>query len=118
MFFDNPGTAFANLAKTASPGGRLCFVCWQEMFANEGIAVPAMAMVARVGIPELHEPGAPGPFALADAGRTRHLLAVLEDVKCSIGAPASREAGYRHRAARVQAAALQAGPWLLANYRR
>ncbi|MGO9559999.1 MAG: class I SAM-dependent methyltransferase, partial [Acidimicrobiales bacterium] len=71
MFFDGPQAAFANLAKATRPGGRLCFVCWQELFANEWIAVPAMAMVAHVGIPELPEPGAPGPFALADAGRTR-----------------------------------------------
>jgi ubiquinone/menaquinone biosynthesis C-methylase UbiE len=26
MFFDNPGVAFANLAKATRPGGRLCFV--------------------------------------------------------------------------------------------
>ena len=74
MFFDDPEAAFANLANASRPGGRLCFVCWQEMFANEWIAVPAMAMVAHVGIPELPEPGAPGPFALADAERTRRLL--------------------------------------------
>jgi SAM-dependent methyltransferase len=74
MFFDDSAAAFANLAKATLPGGRLCFVCWQEMFANEWIAVPSMAMVAHVGIPELPEPGAPGPFALADAGRTRGLL--------------------------------------------
>ena len=74
MFFDDPEAAFANLAKAARPGGRLCFVCWQEMFANEWIAVPAMAMVAHVGIPELPEAGAPGPFALADAQRTTALL--------------------------------------------
>jgi SAM-dependent methyltransferase len=74
MFFDDPKGAFANLAKAARPGGRLCFVCWQEMFANEWIAVPAMAIVAHVGIPDLPEPGAPGPFALADAQRTRGLL--------------------------------------------
>jgi SAM-dependent methyltransferase len=74
MFFDDPKVAFANLAKAVRPGGRLCFVCWQEMFANEWIAVPAMAIVAHVGIPDLPEPGAPGPFALADAQRTRGLL--------------------------------------------
>ena len=33
-----------------------------------------MAMAAHVGIPELPEPGAPGPFALADAQRTSSLL--------------------------------------------
>ncbi len=74
MFFDNPETAFENLARAVKPGGRLGFVCWQEMFANEWIAVPAMAMVAHVGIPDLPEPGAPGPFSLADAGRTKSLL--------------------------------------------
>jgi len=76
MFFDDPKAAFANLAKATRPGGRLCFVCWQEMIANEWIAVPAMAMVAYVGIPELPEPGSPGPFALADAKRTRDLLGI------------------------------------------
>jgi SAM-dependent methyltransferase len=74
MFFGDPVVAFANLANAARLGGRLCFVCWQEMFANEWIAVPAMAMVAHVGIPELPQPGAPGPFSLADAKRTRDLL--------------------------------------------
>jgi ubiquinone/menaquinone biosynthesis C-methylase UbiE len=39
MFFDDPEVAFANLAKAARSGGRLSFVCWQEMFANEWIAV-------------------------------------------------------------------------------
>ena len=74
MFFDDPAGAFANLARAARPGGRLRFVCWQEMFANDWIAVPAMAIVAHVEIPELPEPGAPGPFALADAQRTQGLL--------------------------------------------
>ena len=34
MFFDDPEAAFGNLARATRPGGRLCFVCWQEMFAN------------------------------------------------------------------------------------
>jgi SAM-dependent methyltransferase len=74
MFFDDPAAAFANLAMAVRHGGRICFVCWQEMFVNEWIAVPATAMVAHVGLPELPEPGAPGPFSLADADRTRSLL--------------------------------------------
>jgi SAM-dependent methyltransferase len=74
MFFDDPEAAFANLAKATRPGGRLCFVCWREMLANEWMAVPAMAMVAHVGMPELPAPGAPGPFSLEDAGRIRDLL--------------------------------------------
>jgi ubiquinone/menaquinone biosynthesis C-methylase UbiE len=75
MFFDDPAAAFANLAKAVRPGGRLCFVCWQEMLANEWIAVLALAMVPHVGIPELPDAGAPGPFAFADAARTQAFLA-------------------------------------------
>lgn len=84
MFFDKPESAFANLAEALKPGGRMCFVCWQEMFANEWIAVPAMAAVAHVGIPELPPPGAPGPFALADADRIRGLLESTGLVQVSI----------------------------------
>jgi len=85
MFFEEPDAAFANLAEALRPGGRICFVCWQEMFSNEWIAVPAMAAVAHVGIPELPPPGAPGPFALADADRVRGLLesAGLKEVSIS-----------------------------------
>jgi SAM-dependent methyltransferase len=74
MFFEDLEAAFSNLAQATCPSGRLCFVCWQEMFANKWIAVPAMAMLAHVGIPELPEPGTPSPFTLADPARTRALL--------------------------------------------
>jgi SAM-dependent methyltransferase len=74
MFFDDPHRAFTNLAMATRPHGRLCFVCWQEMLANDWISVPAMTMVSHVGMPELPEPGAPGPFALADPVRTKSLL--------------------------------------------
>jgi len=37
-----PEVAFANVATATRTGGRLCFVCWQETFANEWIAVPAI----------------------------------------------------------------------------
>ncbi|MHB8438380.1 MAG: class I SAM-dependent methyltransferase [Acidimicrobiales bacterium] len=80
MFFDDPDAAFANLARALRPGGRLCVVCWKEMFANEWIAVPAAAAVAHVGMPELPDraapgaPEAPGPFSLADPDKTKALL--------------------------------------------
>jgi SAM-dependent methyltransferase len=74
MFFEDPVAAFANLAHATRPGGRLCFVCWQEMFANQWIAVPVGAMVAHVGIPDMPEPGGPGPFSLSDASRITELL--------------------------------------------
>jgi SAM-dependent methyltransferase len=74
MFFDDPDAAFANLASALHPGGRLAFACWQDLFHNEWMLVPGAAAAQHVGLPEM-EPSAPGPFALADAGRVEHLLA-------------------------------------------
>jgi len=73
MFFDDPEAAFANLAGALRPGGRLAFACWQDLFQNEWMLIPGAAVAQHVGLPEM-EPGAPGPFALADAGRVEHLL--------------------------------------------
>jgi SAM-dependent methyltransferase len=74
MFFDDPTAAFTNLGRALRAGGRMCFVCWKDMFSNEWLCVPAMAAVAHVGMPEPDAPGAPGPFALADPDRIRELL--------------------------------------------
>jgi SAM-dependent methyltransferase len=83
MFFEHPVAAFANLAGALRPGGRICFVCWREMFANEWISVPAMAIVAHVGIPDPGPADAPGPFAFAEPARVRRILeeAGLSDVE-------------------------------------
>ena len=74
MFFDDPQAAFANLAGALRPGGRLAFACWQDLFHNEWMLVPGAAAAQHVGLPEM-QPGAPGPFALADADRVERLLA-------------------------------------------
>jgi SAM-dependent methyltransferase len=74
MFFDDAAVAFDNLARALQPNGRMCFVCWQEMLKNEWLRVPILAAVEHVGIPELPEPGAPGPFSLAEPSRIRTLM--------------------------------------------
>ena len=75
MFFADPEAAFANLAGALVPGGRVGFVCWQEIFANEWVAVPGAAMIPVVGVPTPPPPGTPGPFAFADADRVAGILA-------------------------------------------
>jgi SAM-dependent methyltransferase len=76
MLFDDPAAGFANLHRALRPGGRLAFVCWQEPAKTEWIAVAVGAAMPLVGRPpDLGGPGAPGPFALADAQRTRNLVA-------------------------------------------
>ena len=74
MFFDDPNAAFANLGRALRSGGRLVFVCWQGLFENEWLAVPVAAALQHVPVPEMGEPGAPGPFSLADAGHVEALL--------------------------------------------
>lgn len=74
MFFDDPAAAFANLRSAVRSGGRLAFMCWQEPLQNDWLMVPGATMLEFVPMPEMPAPGAPGPFGLADADRTRTIL--------------------------------------------
>lgn len=74
MFFDDPTAAFANLRRALRPGGRLVVACWHELLRNEWLTVPSAAMLAYVPMPDLGDPGGPGPFSLADPGRIRSIL--------------------------------------------
>ncbi len=74
MFFEDPVVAFANIASAIRPGGRFVFVCWQDLARNDWIMVPAGAALSYVPFPDLGPEGAPGPFSLADADRTRAVL--------------------------------------------
>ncbi|HET6953409.1 MAG TPA: methyltransferase domain-containing protein [Acidimicrobiales bacterium] len=89
MFFDDPHAAFANLARSLRSGGRVVFACWQELLANEWLTVPVGAALAHVPMPELGEPGRPGPFSLADPDRIHSILTavgftdvVVDDFQC------------------------------------
>lgn len=74
MFFDDPDAAFGNVAVAVRPGGRVAFTCWQELFANQWVMIPAAAALEYVPMPDLGEPGGPGPFSLAEPDRVRSLL--------------------------------------------
>src|SRR3954470_23783743 len=52
MFFDDPVVAFTNLRGAIAPGGRMAFVCWQPLFVNEWMTVPALAVAEHVPLPE------------------------------------------------------------------
>jgi SAM-dependent methyltransferase len=74
MFFADPVAAFANLAQAACDGGRLVFLCWQELLRNDWILVPGGAAATLVPLPEPGSPDEPGPFSLADPDRVRSIL--------------------------------------------
>ena len=73
MFFDDPDSAFANLAGQLAPGGRFTFVCWQDVLENDWMVVPAAAVVQHIGLDELNEEST-RPFSLADPDRIEALL--------------------------------------------
>jgi SAM-dependent methyltransferase len=74
MFFADPKAAFANLRASLTPRGRVVFVCWQELARNPWMAVSLQAASKVVALPPPLPPGAPGPFAFADAARVRGIL--------------------------------------------
>jgi SAM-dependent methyltransferase len=75
MFFDDPVAAFTNIHSSLRDDGRLVFVCWQDLIANEWMAVPGLAAAQHVPLPDPGPPGTPGPFSFGDADHVRDVLA-------------------------------------------
>lgn len=75
MFFDDPEGAFSNLRRALAAGGRLSFVCWQGLEANEWLTVVARAAAKFVELPEFGgRKSGPGMFALKRSDETTELL--------------------------------------------
>jgi SAM-dependent methyltransferase len=74
MYFDDPDSAFTNLARALRSGGRLAFTAPQGLDRNEWIMVAGAAAAPHIGMPEGIAPGAPGPLGLADPDRTTRIL--------------------------------------------
>lgn len=70
MFFADPIAAFAHLHSLARPGGALVFSCFQSSALNVWASGLADLMPAAAG-----DPFAPGPFAFADEGHVKNVLA-------------------------------------------
>jgi SAM-dependent methyltransferase len=73
MFFADPVAAFANIARTMRPGGRLALLAWQPLDRNPWVARIRDDLAAGRQLPR-PSPGQPGPFGLADADMVRDLL--------------------------------------------
>lgn len=75
MFFADPVAAFTNLYKALKPDGRLAFVCWRGLGENIWARVPIETAKPFLPPQQAPDPLAPGPFAFADAGRIKTILA-------------------------------------------
>jgi ubiquinone/menaquinone biosynthesis C-methylase UbiE len=65
MFFDDPVSAFTNLARSLRRGGTIRFVSWQELAANEWVRIVADAVARHVERPVLGGlSNGPGMFAM------------------------------------------------------
>ena len=73
-FFGDMDRALRNVRRALRSGGRLVFVCWQGLRANEWMRAPWEAVAVHVRVPEAPAPAGPGPFALADPARIRAVL--------------------------------------------
>src|SRR5262249_4292632 len=73
VFADRVG-AFATLRCAVGPGGRIAFLCWRDLVVNDWLMVPAGAALRYVPMPDLGQPGGPGPFSLADPERVHQVL--------------------------------------------
>lgn len=64
MFFADPSAAFANVARSMVPGGRLCLVTWRPLLDNEWIVVPGAALLAYGSMPDAG--AGPGMFSQSE----------------------------------------------------
>lgn len=74
MYFGDPAAVFTNIGRALRPGGRLMMLAWQGPGPNEWVRELTGGLAAGRDLPA-PLPDAPGPFSLADPGRTRTLLA-------------------------------------------
>jgi SAM-dependent methyltransferase len=75
MFFDDPEGAFENVRRSLAPGGRLSFVSWQDLQANEWLTIVSNAVAEHADVPQFGgRSGGPGMFALKRPDETIALL--------------------------------------------
>ncbi len=93
MFFADAIAAFANIRAGLRAGGRFAFVCWAPLRDNPWFFEPLEIVARRLGQPTPPEPGAPGPFSLAECDYVAELLCEAGFASVEVEAVATRMGG-------------------------
>ena len=109
MFFADPVSAFANMARALKPGGQLTFATWGQIANNPFFTLPAQVARASIGAPPKTDPDQPGPFAFRDPDRVLAILtdAGLQNAACDVAQIALTPQG---TVAEMATLCLQIGP--------
>ncbi len=75
MFFDDPVTAFTNMAGSLASGGKMVFATWGSIAQNPFFTLPAALSKAHFGPMPKTDPDAPGPFSMRDTDKVLGILA-------------------------------------------
>jgi hypothetical protein len=73
MFYDDPPTAFGNLARWLAPGGRFAFAAWDRPANNPWFSMIRDVVAGIIDLPPLDQ-DAPGPFRYGAADTLLGLL--------------------------------------------
>jgi SAM-dependent methyltransferase len=84
MFFNDPAVAFANIRQALKPGGRIAFICWQPINANQWVNLPLDVAANHISLPPPIHPEDPGPFSFGDVNRIERILTEAGFVNLSI----------------------------------
>ncbi|MFI7144129.1 class I SAM-dependent methyltransferase [Nonomuraea sp. NPDC050022] len=84
MFFNDPVTAFTNIARATRPDGRLAFLCWRKPLDNEWITELGAVLASYVPLSGSFDNDGPGPFSLAASSRITDLLHTVGYTQISV----------------------------------
>ncbi|MFV1984699.1 MAG: class I SAM-dependent methyltransferase [Thiohalomonadales bacterium] len=84
MFFNDPVVAFTNISEVLVPNGRVSFICWQPIAANQWVTLPLDIVNNHVTNTPVINADLPGAFSFGDKNKVVRILQAAGFVDISI----------------------------------